>query len=301
MAEPDRRWPDWTGGWRPSVETVTTAVAPAPVAGFAAMLDAGTHLADPGTPLPALWHWIALAAWPAGSAVGADGHPPPGGFMPPVPYPRRMWLGVVVDIAAPPAVGAEVVVSRTVSDVVAKTGKSGPFAVVTVTTDVTSSTGEPLLREQAQFGYRSAADRPPAATPHPAAHGAGRPWLSRVGQGWRFAPDPVMLMRFSALTANSHRIHYDVPYATAVEGYPDLLVHGPLMATMIAEAVRRDQPAGRVARFECRALRPFFLGGAATIHATTAGAALHLELRDDTGEAAGATGAAYMTAEVSLR
>jgi 3-methylfumaryl-CoA hydratase len=241
---------------------------------------------------------VALSAWPLGSALGPDGHPAPGGFMPPTPYSRRMWLGASLVVTDAPTIGGEVAVERTVSDVVEKTGSAGRFAIVTVTTDIRSTAAEPLLLEHHQFAYRSPAAGAPPTPSRPVAQGALNPWFARSGDGWRFTPDPVLLMRYSALSANGHRIHYDVPYVTEVEGYPNLLVHGPLMATMLAEAVRRDQPGREVAGFSCRATRPFFLGSSATIGSTTNGDAVSLELRDDSGPQ---DGVPFMTATVSMR
>lgn len=291
-------WPEWLSGWTPVVEQLTMTVAPAPVAGLAAMLDTDPELAETGAPLPALWHWVALSEWPLGSAVGPDGHPAPGGFMPPTPYSRRMWLGASIDVITAPAIGAEVAVERAVSDVVEKTGTTGTFAIVTVTTDIRSPTGDPLLLERNQFAYRSPATGAPPPPARPVAQGALNPWFARTADGWRFTPDPVLLMRYSALSANGHRIHYDVPYVTEVEGYPNLLVHGPLMATMLAEAVRRDHPGRDTSRFACRATRPFFLGTTATIRSTTNGDAVHLDLHDDSDPGGNPI---FMSAEVTLR
>jgi 3-methylfumaryl-CoA hydratase len=290
-------WPDWTAGWTPVVEQLTTTVAPAPVAGLAAMLDTDPAVAEPGSPLPLLWHWVALSAWPLGSVVGPDGHPAPGGFIPPTPYSRRMWLGASLEVARAPIIGAEVTVERAVSDVVEKSGTTGTFAIITVTTDIRTTTGDPLLLERNQFAYRSPATGTPPTPSRPVAQGALNPWFARSADGWRFTPDPVLLMRYSALSANGHRIHYDVPYVTEVEGYPNLLVHGPLMATMLAEAVRRDYPDRAVAHFVCRATRPFFLGTSATIRSTADGDAVSLKVHDDSAS----DGASFMTAEVMLR
>jgi 3-methylfumaryl-CoA hydratase len=290
-------WPSWTAGWTPAVEQLTTTVAPNPVAGLAAMLDTDPAIAEPGSPLPVLWHWVALSAWPLGSAVGPDGHPEPGGFLPPTPYSRRMWLGASLEVAGEPIIGTDVLVERTVSDVVEKSGTMGAFAIITVTTDIRTTTGEPLLLERNQFAYRSPASGAPPTASMPDAQGVRNPWFIRSADGWQFTPDPVLLMRYSALSANGHRIHYDVPYVTEVEGYPNLLVHGPLMATMLAEAVRRDYPDREVTHFACRATRPFFLGISTTIRSTTNGETMSLELRDDSA----LDGAVFMTAEVALR
>ena len=261
-------WPDWAAGWTAPVERWTATVAVEAVAGLAALLDADPAMATPGQPLPLLWHWVALASWPPMREVGPDGHPATGGFMPPTPYPRRMWLGVTVEAAAAPVIGTPVIVERTVSDIAEKAGNSGSFALVSVTTTVRADDGAPLLVETTRFAYRPPVEVSPAHSPlDPVAHTGGE-WLTGDGSQWVARPDPVVLARYSALTANGHRIHYDLPYASQVEGYPNLLVHGPLMATLLAEVARRTNPDRRLIGVSCRAERPYFLGAPAAITVT---------------------------------
>jgi 3-methylfumaryl-CoA hydratase len=263
-------WPGWAAGWTAPVDVQHATVAPGAVAGLAALLDADPALATVGQPLPLLWHWVALAEWPPMSSVGADGHPATGGFMPPTPYPRRMWLGVNVEVAAAPTIGAPVVVERAVTDITEKNGSGGTFALVAVTTTVRASDGAPLLVETTRFAYRPATEITPATTAvGPIAVAQGR-WLDRAGNHWSARPNPVVLTRYSALSANGHRIHYDLPYARQVEGYPNLLVHGPLMATIVAEVARREHPDRELVGFGCRAQRPYFLGRPAAITVTEA-------------------------------
>lgn len=296
--------PAWAAGWTAPVDRQQVTVAPQPVAGLAALLDADPSISALGAPLPLLWHWAALAQWPPMRLAGPDGHPTTGGFMPPAPYPRRVWLGVTVEVSSPPAVGAEVTVEQTVTGIVEKEGKDGRFAIVTVSTTVTSPADEPLLVEAARIAYRPAA---PAAEPASRAGTAGPSalevtpggWLARDEDGWTARPNPVVLMRYSALTANGHRIHYDMPYSTQVEGYPSVLVHGPLMATIVAESVRRDHPGRELVGFSCRAQRPYFLGSEATLRVTASAAdEVEIALSDTAG---GPDARPNLTATVTLR
>jgi 3-methylfumaryl-CoA hydratase len=221
--------------------------------------------------------------------------------MPPTPYPRRVWAGVTVEISTPPTIGAEVFVERSVTDIVEKDGSDGRFAIVTVTTSVTSPDATPLLVETARLAYRPAPEsRSAGVSPsHQPLEVTTGEWLTHAEDGWRASPDSVVLMRYSALTANGHRIHYDFPYVTQVEGYPSVLVHGPLMATMVAESVRRDNPDRELTAFSCRAHRPYFLGSDATIRRTgSSETTVEYEVRDDAG---GPDAPPNLTATVTLR
>lgn len=200
--------PTWAADWTPTIESRQTTISAHPVAGLASLLDADPEVAADGALLPPLWHWVALSEWPAGSSVGPDGHPRTGGFLPATPYPRRMWVGTSIEVATPPTIGSEVIVEREVTSLVEKSGKQGDFALVTVETTIRSVGGKVLVTERNQLAYRQPA---PASAPSELTAPDG-PWLSRREDwSWTFAPDPVMLMWFSALTANAHRIHYDVP------------------------------------------------------------------------------------------
>jgi 3-methylfumaryl-CoA hydratase len=289
-------WPDWAAGWTPPVDVQHATVSPEAVAGLAALLDADPELARAGQPLPLLWHWVALAAWPPMLEIGADGHPATGGFMPPTPYPRRMWLGVNLEVAAAPVIGTPVVVERTVSEITEKSGATGAFALVAVITTIRATDGAPLLVETTRFAYRPATEVTSSTEiVEPGEVAEGR-WLDHDESGWSARPNPVVLTRYSALTANGHRIHYDLPYATQVERYPNLLVHGPLMATIVAEVARRTDPDRELVGFSCRAQRPYFLGNPATITITEADDdAVELSLTDDT------AAAPNLTATVTVR
>jgi 3-methylfumaryl-CoA hydratase len=209
----------------------------------------------PGAALPPLWHWLYfLEARPAG-ALGRDGHPRKGGFLPPVPLPRRMWAGGRFRFLAPLTLGAAVRRVSTIEDVVEKQGRSGALCFVTVRHEIYAG-AELAVSEAHDIVYRE--DPTPEATPP-----APRPAPAGAVISEAVTPSEVMLFRYSALTFNGHRIHYDVDYARAVEGYEGLVFHGPLTATLLADLAVRH--AGRALRgFAFRGLAP--LAGAAPFH-----------------------------------
>jgi 3-methylfumaryl-CoA hydratase len=189
------------------------------------------------------------------SNTGADGHPAEGPFLPPIPGRRRMFAGGRLRQDAPIPVGAELSSRSGVSDVSVKTGRTGEMAFVTVRHELLVD-GATVGVEEQDIVYRS---EPARRLPRPE---TGRAVSGADPEGeWRveLATDPVVLFRFSALTYNGHRIHYDRPYATQVEGYPDLVVHGPLLALLALELPRRNAPDRRVRTFEYRLVRPAFV------------------------------------------
>lgn len=203
-----------------------------------------------GTTLPPLWHWLYFLPGARQSTLGPDGHPPRGGFLPPVTLPRRMWAGGRLQFLHPLEFDGPVQRLSRIASVQSKEGRSGRLVFVTVVHELSNAQGL-AIREEQDIVYR---DEPaPGAVPAqpPAAPVDGE--FSRV-----IAPDPVLLMRYSALTFNSHRIHYDRPYATTQEGYPGLVVHGPLIATLLLEAARASHPDRTVERFEFKAVSPLF-------------------------------------------
>ena len=205
-----------------------------------------------GEGLPLLWHWLHLLDRPAQADLGDDGHPVRGGVVePPGPGRRRMWAGGRVSQWRPLRVGEATRVSRVV-DQQDKSGRSGPMAIVTVAHEVTQD-GSVVIAEEQHLVYRQAGGSTPAPVPQqPAPGGEARLELD---------VDATLLFRFSALTYNAHRIHYDRDWATGVEGYPGLLVHGPLQALAMAEAARLlgGSPAGPV-RFDYRLVAPMYDG-----------------------------------------
>lgn len=241
-SEPDPR--QWIG----RRETAEDTVAAAAVGGMSATMDRDDPPPEPGTPLPALWHWMLFAPRVRASGLGADGHPARGGFMPPVDLPRRMFAGARLRFHAPLRVGDAVRREAEITDVTAKSGRSGSLLFVTVDYRYLGPRGL-ALEEVQDIVYR---DHPSPGAPSGA---AGRP---EGAFAWRrtVTPDPILLFRYSALTFNAHRIHYDRAYAIDVEGYPGLVVHGPLIACHLAELA---QVGGRsLATFRFKARQPIF-------------------------------------------
>jgi len=237
----------WTG----KAETLVDDITAAPLRGLSATLDRDDPLPVPGTPVPPLGHWMYFLPQHRQSLIGDDGHARRGGFLPPVPLPRRMWAGGRLQWEPGNLLrvgdGARRV-SR-IESVTHKSGRSGELVFVLVRHEVHNASGL-VLTEEHDIVYRSA-DAPgaaPAATPAHAETGAA--WQREI------VPDEVLLFRYSALTFNGHRIHYDRRYVTEVEGYPGLIVHGPLIATLLTDLVRRHSPDAFMRRFEFRAVRP---------------------------------------------
>jgi 3-methylfumaryl-CoA hydratase len=204
--------------------------------------------------VPPLWHWLYFLPHARQSEIGPDGHPRRGGFLPPVPLPRRMWAGGRLRWQAgnPLRAGQEVERVSTIQSVKHKAGRSGELLFVQVQ-HVFSNGGGTALTEEHDIVYRAAA-QPGEPAPQPQ-----KPPLASLSAFSRtITPDPVLLFRYSALTFNGHRIHYDRPYVTEVEGYPGLIVHGPLIATLLVDLLRRNLPEARVATFDFKAVRPTF-------------------------------------------
>ena len=240
--------------WIGRTETLHDQIHPSPLLALAATLDHPSAPVAAGDALPPLWHWLYFLPLHRQSEIGADGHARRGGFLPPVPLPRRMWAGSQLVFGAPLRVGDAVVRRSSIDDVSVKTGRSGRLVFVKVRHELRcQGAADPAIVEQHDIVYRDAQrpDEPPAP-PQPAATGAA--WQREI------LGDEVLLFRYSALTFNGHRIHYDRPYATEVEGYPGLVVHGPLIATLLMDLLRRQLPEARVASFRFKALRPTFDG-----------------------------------------
>ena len=218
-------------------------------AALAATLDRPFSFAA-GVALPPLWHWIYFWSAAPQAELGPDGHPQRGGFLPPVPLPRRMWAGGRLTFPAPLPVDGEATRTSTVQSVSAKTGASGNLAFVTVRHELAHQ-GTVCVTEEHDIVYRA---MPQPGAPAPAAKLApsDATWSRTV------TPDPVLLFRYSALTFNGHRIHYDRSYVTGVEGYPGLIVHGPLIATLLADLLQRHLPDARMTAFSFRAIGTLF-------------------------------------------
>ncbi len=237
--------------WIGRSETLTDLITPAPVRGLTATLDHDPIEVGAGLPLPPLWHWLYFLPAHRQSEIGADGHAKRGGFLPPVPLPRRMWAGSQFEFRAPVRVGDTVSRTSTIGDVTQKEGRSGPLVFVKVRHELRcNGAAEPAILEFHDIVYREA-KKPGDVEPPPTAAERGA-WQREI------VPDDMLLFRYSALTFNGHRIHYDRKYVTEVEGYPGLIVHGPLIATLLMDLLRREMPAADVATFRFKAVRPTF-------------------------------------------
>ncbi len=235
--------------WQGQSEVLEDLVTPAPLRALSATLDRDDPLPQAGTELPPLWHWLFFLPHHRQSEIGPDGHAKRGGFLPPVPLPRRMWAGGRLHWHAPLRVGDDVKRVSTIESVTHKSGRTGDLLFVLVKHEVHNAQGLCLLEEH-DIVYRPAAQ---ASDPVPT------PVAAEKNATWQrdLVPDDVMLFRYSALTFNGHRIHYDRKYVTEVEGYPGLIVHGPLIATLLVDLVRRHTKRP-IRSFEFKALRPTF-------------------------------------------
>lgn len=249
------------GEWRAHVETDEVRVDPTAVSILQAIYDDNEPLRA-GDPLPALWHWVALPRWVPTSSLAVDGHSAKGGLLPPVRLPRRMFAGGDVRIHHPLKIGTTVRRERKVTSIAQKNGRSGQLTIVRLETRLRGEDGVLALDERQDLVYRAAVKPSQGLDPQPrdAVHTSPTAaTLERVAPWtWDFRTNPTTLMRFSAATANAHRIHYDWPYATQIEGYPGLVVHGPLMSLSLAEAFRRESPGVTISRITHRNRAPLF-------------------------------------------
>jgi len=241
---------DHLRAWIGRHETISDVIAPWPVVALAALLDRDDPYPTHDTELPPGGHWLYFRPAARQSELGPDGHPKRGGFLPPVPLARRMWAGGRLAFLRPIRIGDTATRVSRIGEVALKEGKSGPLVFVRVDHEISGPDG-PALREEHDIVYRDVSPAVPPQTPPPSKS-------TRATWHRDITPDPVMLFRYSALTFNGHRIHYDQPYATKVEGYPGLVVHGPLIATLLLDLIRRQAPNARLARFAYRAQSPLF-------------------------------------------
>ncbi|MBA0126806.1 MaoC family dehydratase N-terminal domain-containing protein [Haloechinothrix sp. YIM 98757] len=254
--------------WEPHTVVTDEVVEHAPVAALAALLDDGLAAPGVGDELPPLWHWVALARWPVSAEIGVDGHPRRGSFLPPIDLPRRMFAGGSASFHAGITVGSTVRRESRVTSVEEKSGRSGNLVLVEVRTRLFNEDGACAVDETQDLVFREGgAAGDDAATPDSASGliPAGSPLHRHAAWEWELATDPTLLMRFSAATSNPHRIHYDWPYATRVEGYPGLVVHGPLMTLALAELVRLEDHPWPVTHIRHRVLRPLYCGQRASL------------------------------------
>lgn len=260
--------------WIGRSETRHDIATAAPLVGLAALLD---HDAAPPATVPPLGHWLYFLPDARQSAIGDDGHPrrAEGGLLPPVPLPRRMWAGGRVEFLAPIAVGAKLTRVTTIAAIRAKRGASGDLLFVTLQHEIAAD-GDPAIREEQDLVYRAAATASTAPSTPPA-----EPEPADAVR--RVTADPVLLFRYSALTFNAHRIHYDRDYARDVEGYAGLVVHGPLIATLLLDHAGRELPGLTPRHFSFRAEAPLIDGAPFDLCLTRESSGARLWARDSGG------------------
>jgi len=240
--------------WIGREEEASDILTPRLVASLRATLDCAHHFPRRSEVVPVMVHWCLTPSIAAQSGLGPDGHPARGGFLPPVALPRRMWASSDVEFLAPVETGATVKRRSRIHDMEIKEGRSGALVFVSVDHLYLTAHG-PAIRDRQMIVYRPAETTP--ATPLPS------PSVAQQETGEErlllFA-DPPLLLRYSALTFNTHRIHYDRPYAMAQENYPGLVVHGPLQASLLAEFAAELHDGTAPRRFSFRGLAPLFDG-----------------------------------------
>ncbi len=230
----------------------------------------------PGDAAPWTVHWcLAQPVYPM-SELGPDGHPTRGGFLPPVPLPRRMWAGGELEFFDALRVGDETTRTSRIADVTMKTGSTGVLCFVSVDHLVTTSRGT-ALRERQDIVYRDISTAPATALAKAAAPPAAKHRETHMA-------DPVLLFRYSALTFNGHRIHYDRDYVTKVEGYPGLIFHGPMQAAFIVELAAKLHGGAAPKKFTYRGLQPLFEGTEFSVNANDTGAGMELWTANSEGQ-----------------
>lgn len=242
MESDDVRWQDWVG----NCDSTRDLIAQERCQALQAALDRTDPPLRDGDPLPPLRHWLYFWAVAPQSGLGRDGHPALGGFLPPVGTARRMWAGSRIRFLAPLNIGDHAERQSTIVSVAPKRGRTGRLVFVTLRHEITGPQGLAIVDDH-DIVYRDRGD---------AAGRAGQPAPADAVHREEFAADPTLLFRYSALTFNGHRIHYDRDYATGVEGYAGLVVHGPLLATLLVDLAGSSRPNRVIERFEFRALRP---------------------------------------------
>jgi len=263
--------------WIGRTEEVTDVVTAHLVKGLRATLFMEIGAPKPGDAAPWTAHWcLAQPVYPM-SQLGPDGHPTRGGFLPPVPLPRRMWAGGELEFFEPLRVGDEMTRSSRISEVTMKSGSTGVLCFVSVEHQITTPRGT-AIRERQDIVYRdmsapqtaapARAPAPPAVAKHRESHIA----------------DPVLLFRYSALTFNGHRIHYDRDYVTKVEGYPGLIFHGPMQAAFIVELAAKLHGGTAPKKLGYRGLQPLFEGSEFSVNANDTSAGMELWIANSAGQ-----------------
>lgn len=273
-------WAEWIG----KSETRSDVITPGLVQRFCATID--RPVTDE---IPQGLHWCLCLPDASTAELGEDGHPAKGGFLPPIPLPRRMWASSKISFEAPLRMGDAITRVSTIASIEEKSGKSGDLVFVGVDHE-TSVSGRPAIRERQNIVYRE----PAAVTASPKPEAAKTADLG--GWDWQQAiiPSETLLFRYSALTFNSHRIHYDRPYAEQEEGYPGLVVQGPLMATLLLQLAASQLDGNRLSRFSFRGQAPAFANRALHLVGRRKGENIDLAVL-------GSDGKAVMAAEAAIQ
>ncbi|MDF1608946.1 MaoC family dehydratase N-terminal domain-containing protein [Hoeflea sp. YIM 152468] len=253
----------WIGRTQSECELLTASLARR----FNATFDR-TSGTQPGDRAALMIHFCLAQPIAATAELGPDGHPARGGFLPPIPLPRRMWAGGALTFYSDIRIGETVSRLSTIKDVVLKEGRSGPLWFVTVEHELTSD-DRAVLTERQDIVYRG------ATPPHKPAANRAQPAAPRGSFCREITPSSAQLFRYSALTFNSHRIHYDAPYAGEAEGYPGLVVHGPMQATLLCQAAA-DLKGATPKSFRFRSLSPIFDTADFTVNASEGDGGLKL-------------------------
>ena len=258
MSLPDAAEMELLRGWIGRSSEAEDLITPRLIGGFRATF--APYLAPSGKDeAPLGLHWCLAPDAEPMAGLAPDGHAAKGSLLPPVSLPRRMWAGGEVELRAPLRLGDKILRRSTIADITAKRGRSGPLCFVTLRNEFSTARGL-ALSERHDIVYR---DSPAPGSPPSS---AARSEQSRAERSWRVPASPVLLFRYSALTFNGHRIHYDEPYATGAEGYPGLVVHGPLQATLLLNLVA-SAGATMPFRFRYRALSALIAGPAFEVQA----------------------------------
>ena len=262
--------------WIGRTEVVTDVVTAHLVRGLRATLFMEIGAPKPGDAAPWTAHWcLAQPVYPM-SQLGPDGHPTRGGFLPPVPLPRRMWAGGELEFFEPLRVGDEMTRSSRISDVTMKSGSTGVLCFVSVAHEITTPRGT-AIRERQDIVYRDMSPAQPAAPAKAPPPPVAKHRESHIA-------DPVLLFRYSALTFNGHRIHYDRDYVTKVEGYPGLIFHGPLQAAFMVELAAKLHGGTAPKKLGYRGLQPLFEGSEFTVNANDTPAGMELWIANSAGQ-----------------
>jgi 3-methylfumaryl-CoA hydratase len=264
----------WIGRTTEASDTVTAQL----VRGLRATLFMEIGAPKPGDAAPFTTHWcLAQPAYPM-SELGPDGHPTRGGFLPPVPLPRRMWAGGELEFFDALRVGDQATRISRIADVTMKTGSTGVLCFVSVDHLITTSRGT-AIRERQDIVYR---DVPTGAQAPAAAKPAAAPPSAQHRES--HMADSVLLFRYSALTFNGHRIHYDRDYVTKVEGYPGLIFHGPMQAALLVEFAARLHGGMVPKKFSYRGVQPLFDGSEFGVNANETGTGMELWTANSAGQ-----------------